>query len=124
MGSEILKKTGLLNDKQDKFTTCFKTCGTNSCIFSKRVKKLAKKELKTFRGNFCGKFSRWEGDRFVESLNVKEFDEMRTLYAIAKVFEKILNVENLVELNEKTSLRSILKGDLPTCSFLRFGGKF
>ena len=30
--------------EQDSFTTCFKTCGTNSLVFTKRFKKLAKKE--------------------------------------------------------------------------------
>ena len=38
-------------------------------------------------------------------INEKNF---KTLNAIANVFEKILNVENLVELNEKTRLWSVL----------------
>ena len=36
--------------------------------------------------------------------------------------KKKLNRENLVELKEKTSLRSVFKGDLPTRSFGFFLG--
>ena len=37
---------------QDRFTTCFKTCETNSCFFPKRFKKLTK------RGQYQGKRSK------------------------------------------------------------------
>ena len=39
----------------------------------------------------------------------------------AKIF---LNIENLVELKEKTSLQNVLKGDLPTRSFCILGVSF
>ena len=44
-------------------------------------------------------------------------------HRIGEIKKNILNVENLVKMKEKTSLLSILKGDLPTCSSFNFSFK-
>ena len=63
----------------------------------------------------CLQHFKGEITRFQKIFNQKLNAERRS-----RTFSKKKNVENLVEMKKKRRLRSVLKGDLPTCSFFAF----
>ena len=88
---------------------------------SKRdVRKINKKQLKLIKKVSCSQTESGSSAQKFHKKSLKNPQKLKCL--LLQIFEStswdthFLNIENFAQMKEKTSLQSVLKGDLPTCS--------